>query len=88
MRSPAAAPYFILERVEWCCVAGDASSWGAGGAGGRFQEALLSGGTKVLQQASDLLGEGPKPLRFLCFLGKLKGVAGPYMLLTNKDASE
>ncbi|XP_026190386.1 uncharacterized protein LOC113146632 [Cyclospora cayetanensis] len=49
----------------------DEESWGAGHATSRFQEVLLGGGSKVLQQATELLGEGPKPLRFLCFLGGL-----------------
>lgn len=50
---------------------GEEVAWGSGGATGRFQEVLLSGGSKVLQQATEFLGEGPKPLRFLCFVGKI-----------------
>ncbi|CDJ64887.1 Chromosome III, complete sequence, related [Eimeria necatrix] len=53
---------------------GEEGGWGPGGATSRFQEVLLSGGSKVLQQATEFLGEGPKPLRFLCFIGGLMTV--------------
>lgn len=53
---------------------GESETWGLGGVSSRFQEVLLSGGNKVLQQATDFIGEGPKPLRFLCFLGGLMTV--------------
>ncbi|CDJ32972.1 uncharacterized protein EMH_0075230 [Eimeria mitis] len=53
---------------------GEEGAWGRGGTTSRFQEVLLSGGSKVLQQATEFLGEGPKPLRFLCFLGGLMTV--------------
>lgn len=45
--------------------------WSNGGVSSRFQEVLIRGGSKVLQQATEFIGEGPKPLRFLCFVGGL-----------------
>lgn len=62
---------------------GELGSWGAAGVGRCFNEVLLDGGNKVLQQATEFMGEGPKPLRFLCFFGGLVTVAASGLACLN-----